>query len=391
MYRKDVATGAGESNGTEDLARIDAVFTLMQALVEKKHDLDANDRFGVVTFSSNVESMTEMVYDFSGVQQFLFDNFDFGRGTALGEGLARAVRVIINELRKIGEKQQRIILFTDGMAQDTTVNPVKIAKIAQGLGIIIDAIRVGPAKNPGNIIKRITEITGGEYFYASDLPTLRTNTLKIAKKKEVGVKTLFDKGNTITKNIFENEIAGSLLKIEDLSQEQREEHLFKPEKAGKLQCSICYSGICPTCKVSFYGCGRFCPNCLKPIHLHCGIKWAENQMKGQPKASEDKIFRCPHCFYLLKIPITQMDVTCAMEAGEDDEDNAVRVTKKLFQEASPEILDEVCGVCSTLFEAATDPEIYQCSACKSFFHINCLNDAILDEKRCPTCKRPINL
>jgi hypothetical protein len=223
------------------------------------------------------------------------------------------------------------------------------------------------------------------------MPTLRKTTLKIANKKEVGVKTLFEKGNSVTKNIFENEIAGSLLKIEDLSQEQREEHLFQPERAGKLQCTICYTSLCPTCKVNFYGCGRFCPNCLKPIHLHCGIKWAENQMKGQPKTSEDKIFRCPHCFYLLKIPMTQMDVSCNVERGDEDEDNAVKVDRLTFHEAAPAILDEVCGVCSTLFEAAVDPEVFQCSACKSYFHVNCLKDTVLDDKRCPNCKKPISL
>ncbi len=371
------------------MTRFSAVFSLVKTLVNKKHDLDLNDRFGVVVFSSEIQSMDELVYGFDGINEFLLNNFELRRGTALGEALARAVKLIIKELRKIGEKQPRIILLTDGVVQDTQVNPIKIAKIAQGLGIIIDAIRVGPAKTPGNIIKRITEITAGAYEYATDLETLQALTLKIAAKKLIRVKTFLDKDNVVTQNIFENEIAGTLLKIEDLSDEEREEHLYKPEWMKKLQCSICYSDKCSTCNVNFYGCGRFCPNCKKPIHLHCAIKWAENQMKGKPKMSEDKIFRCPFCFYLLRIPISQFGAarSCNKDT-EEEEDANIAIEKKTFAEVTPTVLDEICPLCSTLFEVARDKYVYKCSACEAFFHIDCLNQAMIDERVCPACKRP---
>ncbi len=387
MFRRDVTPAqSNQQNGA--VTRFNAILSMVKFLVTKKHDLDLNDRFAVVVFSSEVQSMEELVYNFDGINQYLLNNFELRRGTALGEALSRAVKIIIKELRKIGEKQSRIILFTDGLVQDTQVNPIKIAKIAQGLGIMIDAIRVGPAKTPGNIIKRITEITGGEYEYATDLQSLRAVTLKIAAKKLTGVKTLLDKNNSVTQNIFENEIAGTLLKIEDLSAEEREEHLFKPEKMKKLQCSICYSDKCASCNVNFYGCGRFCPNCLKPIHLHCAIKWAENQMKGKPKMSEDYIFRCPFCFYLLKIPISQFGParSCAKDA-EEEEDANITIEKKMFAEVTPAVLDEICPVCSTLFDVAQDKQVYKCSSCNAFFHVDCFKQATMEERRCPACKR----
>ncbi len=387
MFRKDV-TPAQSTQQNGAITRSSAVLLMVKTLVNKKHELDSNDRFGIVVFSSEVQSLEDLVYNYDGINQFLLNTFEMRRGTALGEALSRAVKLIINELRKIGEKQSRIILFTDGLVQDTQVNPIKIAKIAQGLGIMIDAIRVGPAKTPGNIIKRITEITGGEYEYANDLQSLRSVTLKIAAKKLTGVKTLLDKNNTVTQNIFENEIAGTLLKIEDLSAEEREEHLYKPERMKKLQCSICYSDKCASCKVNFYGCGRFCPNCLKPIHLHCAIKWAENQMKGKPKMSEDYIFRCPFCFYLLKIPISQFGpARPSIQGEEEDEDANITIEKKMFAEVTPAVLDEICPVCSTLFDVAQDKQVYKCSSCNAFFHVDCLKKATAEERRCPGCKR----
>ncbi|MHA1730624.1 MAG: VWA domain-containing protein [Promethearchaeota archaeon] len=379
MYRRDF-----EGGSTGKKSRILAIVEAVNQFVEAKHEIDASDRFGVILFNGTTTAMEDLVFSPSEISKFLVDNVDLRKGSALGEGLALAVKTIVKELRKIGEKQQRVVLLTDGIFETTAVNPIKIAKIANGLGIIIDAIRVGPAKIPGAPIKRICELTQGRYFYATDEGEMEEALDILSRKKEIETATLLDNRDTSVKNIFEDEIADQLLKIEDLTDEQKKTELYIPMQEGKLKCSICYSSICPTCHVNFLGCGRFCPNCLKPIHLHCAINWAEQQAKGKKKSSGTKIFRCPHCFYLLKIPTTTMQKPNAVVSEPEYGAPKVTIRSRPFDEEAPQIYDEVCGVCSSLFDSDEDERVYKCE-CGAYFHEECLREVWHDEKICPVC------
>ena len=59
----------------------------------------------------------------------------------MGDALAISIKVIIEELRKIMAKLPRILVISDGNYTKTAVDPVKMARLAQGLGIKIDSFR----------------------------------------------------------------------------------------------------------------------------------------------------------------------------------------------------------------------------------------------------------
>lgn len=389
MYRSDFQW-AHNKHDNQNINRLTAILHACDEIIQQKHEVDASDRFGVVLFNREVTAIPDLVFSRADIEQFIGNNLDIGEGSSLGEALAHSVKMVIKELRKIGEKQHRIVLLTDGISHTTAVNPIKIAKIANGLGIIIDAIRVGPPKIPGEPIKRITELTRGKYHYVTNSTDLAQATAGVAQKKEVQIATIFDSGDGGTKNIFESEIADSLLRIEELTNEQREKELYEPMRNGKLKCSICYQPVCPTCKVDFFGCGRFCPNCLKPIHLHCAMDWAKQQAKDNQDDSEGLVFRCPHCFYLLKIPSLMVNNHAADEAAPEADVGSVIIQQTTFDQASPAILDDICGVCSSLFDETDDEILYKCE-CGAYFHADCIQDEVRSSGRCPVCGKSAQL
>ncbi|MCP4764575.1 MAG: VWA domain-containing protein, partial [archaeon] len=328
---------------------------------------------------------------------------------SLGEALAAALKLIIAEMRKIGEKVIRILVIGDGISVMSAMNPINLAKIAGELGIIIDAIRFGPAQVPGNVLKRITEITGGSYHFVNSEEELQESIIEVSKKKELIEKTLFNNldNGSIRSNLL-SEIAGNLLKLEELTPKQKYK-IFQINPDKKLVCSICYSNNCINCETNFYGCGRFCPNCLTPFHLHCGMTWADQQNKDRNHKNKDKnksksknngnhynnfydekfkIFRCVHCFYLLKIPVHNIATTVKNNMGN------VRTAEKIyFKNASNEINTSICAhpECGVLFNESEDKIITRCNYCKSYFHEDCFNEYYKKEKICPYCNESVKL
>ena len=140
----------------------------LKQLVLKKIEIDSNDRYSVVLFSNSAIALNEMVYELPPMIEFIKDNAQFKNGSDLGQGLIAAVKLIVNELKKIGQKTPRIIIFSDGIEHGSSGNPIKIAKIGKDLGIIIDVIRFGPARVPGDLLKTISDITGGNYHYITE-------------------------------------------------------------------------------------------------------------------------------------------------------------------------------------------------------------------------------
>lgn len=380
MYRKDI----GEQS------RIATSIKAIKEIMAKNKELDKSDRFAIVTFSGKVKQIKEMFFDIESIMKFIEDNAEFEKGTSYGEALTGAIRLIVEELRKIGEKTIRIILVSDGIALTSAINPLNVAKIAKELNIIIDVLRIGPAKVAGNVLKRLTELTNGDYLYANDLTELSLAIKKISAKKELATATIFDKDKkqqSLSNEIL-SEIAGELLQLDDLTPDQK----FKVghgDPTQKMKCSICYSNKCPTCQTNFYGCGRFCPNCLTPVHMHCAMAWADQQSKKDNLSNEKvKIFRCVHCFYLLKIPVkTAITLKC------EDIDSGDRTVVKIPIKNAPEdVLKLTCSHpdCGIMFNEDEDEFVYKCNNCNSYFHTDCFMDFFKDEHKCPNCKKVVN-
>ncbi|MBQ6612590.1 MAG: VWA domain-containing protein [Alistipes sp.] len=166
--------------------RIEAAKTIAAEFIADR----IGDRFSIVAFAGESFTQCPLTSDRSAVQTSLarLRSGVIDDGTAVGNGLATA----INRLRESSTKSKIIVLMTDGV-NNCGASPLMAAEIARDLGIKVYTIGVGrrgtapvPAMDPfGNIsmtmvkveideemLGKIAEITGGEYFRAENAEAL---------------------------------------------------------------------------------------------------------------------------------------------------------------------------------------------------------------------------
>lgn len=149
------------------------------------------DRIGIVVFAGEAYTQSPLTTDQTTLLTMLgqVESGLIEDGTAIGTGLATA----LNRLRESEAKSKVVILLTDGVNNRTTIAPLTAAEIAKKLGVKVYTIGIGtrgtapyPVQDMwGNIsyqqmpveideqtLREIAEMTGGEYFRATDKGTL---------------------------------------------------------------------------------------------------------------------------------------------------------------------------------------------------------------------------
>ncbi len=166
------------------------------------------DRVGLVVFSAASFTQCPLTLDY-GVLTDLIDQVDFGMiedGTAIGMGIANAA----NRLRDAKGKSRVIILLTDGVNNAGRIDPLTAAKLAAALSIRVYTIGAGiegeapyPVDDPTfgrrtvmmrstideETLRRIAQITGGEFFRARDEGTLEAIYDRISDMEKTKVET----------------------------------------------------------------------------------------------------------------------------------------------------------------------------------------------------------
>jgi Ca-activated chloride channel family protein len=151
-----------------------------------------NDQIGLVVFAGESFTQCPLTTDHA-VLVNLFQSVRFGMiedGTAIGLGLANAV----NRMKDSPTKSKVVILLTDGSNNRGDIDPLTAAEIAKTFGIRVYAIGVGsyskevkvPIHTPYGVqygtmssefdettLRDIAQMTGGEYFRATDNNSLR--------------------------------------------------------------------------------------------------------------------------------------------------------------------------------------------------------------------------
>jgi Ca-activated chloride channel family protein len=181
----------------EDLKpnRIEAAKNVIENFIKGR----TSDRIGLVIFARDSFTQCPLTVDYS-VLLNLLSQVKSGMiedGTAIGNAIANGV----NRLKDSKSKSKIIILLTDGVNNAGEVDPVFAAQIAKTFGIRIYTIGVGtkgeapyPVQTPfgtryqmipveidESVLKQISNITGGEYFRATDNKTLQAIYDKIDK------------------------------------------------------------------------------------------------------------------------------------------------------------------------------------------------------------------
>jgi Ca-activated chloride channel family protein len=164
----------------------------------------ANDRIGLVVFSGAAYTQAPLTLDYGVLKEVVrqLRTRVLEDGTAIGDAVATAV----NRLRDSEAKSRVIVLITDGDNNAGTVSPLDAAKASQALGVPVYSILVGkggkvpfPAGQDifGNtawrdveipinpkLLQEVAQITGGEYYRATDRAELKDNLQKVLDSLE---------------------------------------------------------------------------------------------------------------------------------------------------------------------------------------------------------------
>ncbi len=181
MQAEDFSIGGRRAN------RLEAVKQVAQKFIEQR----PNDRIGIVAFAGRPYLVSPLTLD----HDWLIQNLDRVRlgmvedGTAIGSALAAAE----GRLKDKQAKTKIIVLLTDGDNTAGKVLPLTAAEAAKALGIRIYTIGAGtrgmapfPVQDPFGrtfyqnmpvqideaTLKKIAEISKGEYFRATDTQSL---------------------------------------------------------------------------------------------------------------------------------------------------------------------------------------------------------------------------
>jgi len=152
-----------------------------------------NDRVGIVIFSAESMVLSPLTLDYAAAQR-LVEPVVAGRplrdGTAIGTGLATG----LNLVRESTARGKVAILLTDGQNNAGDVQPTDAAQIAKLLGVRLYTIGAVAARSRADVdealMKRMSELTGGLYYRASDETALRDvyREIQTLEKARVGTR-----------------------------------------------------------------------------------------------------------------------------------------------------------------------------------------------------------
>ena len=187
----------------------DTRLTMVKDVVSKFIENRTNDRMGMVVFGSEAYTQCPLTLDQNILQSFLrkLDIGMAGDSTAIGS----AIGIAVKRLKDLKSDSKLIILLTDGRNNAGNLAPLQAAQTAKAFGIKIHTIGVGTrGKAPFLVnsifgqryvyqevdidevtLKEISKITGGQYFRATDLKSLKLIYKKIDQMEKSEVK-IFD-------------------------------------------------------------------------------------------------------------------------------------------------------------------------------------------------------
>lgn len=170
------------------------------------------DRIGLAVFAGEAFTQCPLTTDHRVLKEFL-DGLQCGileDGTAIGMGLSTA----INRLKDSEAKSKIVILLTDGDNNAGYIKPLTAAEIAREIGVKVYTIGVGsrgsartPIRRRSNgdyvfglaevkfdeeLLKQLSEMTGGQYFRAIDEQSLEQiyQTIDQLEKTKIEVTTI---------------------------------------------------------------------------------------------------------------------------------------------------------------------------------------------------------
>lgn len=344
-------------------------------LIQRKFEIDANDRLAIVTFGKKATKLHDFTSTASSLQAS-FARMEISSKSDISDGLALSMQMLASEIRKIGGKVPRILLFSDDRLGAMTDRLIKLANAAKGLGIFIDCLVAGgiTAGTSRSVMKNLASITSGDFAQFKNEHAYAKAIVELASKKDLNdVPGYFASQEREMKAPLLSEIAVELRRpnIKEI-----QDMIVNPTK---LNCNICYKSTSPTGQPP-YASLRFCPSCSRPVHLACATQWARSASNAK-----DDVFRCPFCYFLLRgVPASLLPpVKQVMDPA-----GAQKQTRMSLVPSSrvPDI-EGSCGQCHVIFLG--EYEVYKCATCNTYYHKPCVADMFKKSGGCRACGREI--
>ena len=192
--------------------RLSALKDVVERFLEGGDGLEGrpSDLVGLVTFARNADSLSPLTLDHGWLLTALRDvqPADMNTredGTAIGDGVALGAEKLRDATEARGEESRRIkskvlILLTDGENNAGDIDPMTAAELCKTLGIKLYTIGMGtrgtammPVPSPFGgtqmvqtrvsideaLLRRMADLTGGQYFRATDSQSLASIYAKI--------------------------------------------------------------------------------------------------------------------------------------------------------------------------------------------------------------------
>ncbi|HOY45553.1 MAG TPA: VWA domain-containing protein [bacterium] len=166
----------------------------------------SNDRIGMVVFAGQSFTQCPLTLDYGILLKFL-EEIHIGQiedGTAIGMGLGTS----INRLRDSKAKSKVVILLTDGQNNRGELDPITAARIAKSFNIRVYTIGAGskgealyPVDDPifgrryvrmpvnidEELLRRVANMSGGQYFRATDKSSLERIYKEISEMEKTKI------------------------------------------------------------------------------------------------------------------------------------------------------------------------------------------------------------
>ncbi|MCB9759610.1 MAG: VWA domain-containing protein [Alphaproteobacteria bacterium] len=169
----------------QQATRLDVAREVMAEFIQRR----PYDRLGLVVFGEEAFTQVPLTLDEDSLLRFLSQveiGMAGGNATAVGQALA----VASARLAELDAPSKVVILLTDGRSNAGKLSPMQAAEVARSLGIKVYTIGVGSHEGPSRgifgllrgggreqiderTLTRMAELTGAQYFRATDTDSLR--------------------------------------------------------------------------------------------------------------------------------------------------------------------------------------------------------------------------
>ena len=358
--------------------RITVALNTVKNFIHTKFLIDPKDRIAILSLGDAIKKLSSFSYEEEKLIQSL-KKLKISGKSQFTDGIAFSLQILVEEMRKLGGKNNRIFLITDSNPENSQ-KIQKLIGIAKGLHVFIDVCQYGIAELISEgLFKKICNDTRGEYGYFNNSKAILNSGKSFASKKESATNTDYFAPNKVEKVApLVSEIALPLRRPAVLDIRL----MMAIDGKGQEKCQICHSTKSPVTNSDFFSEGRYCPSCDRPMHISCATMWA------QKTEYKDNVFRCPFCYFLLELPPSASKI---IKEGQESEhkiklisqDGKKDTTMILIEKELISKINSSCSYCRSIFLG--DYNVFQCEKCGAYYHEPCLEKMNKEIRACRNC------